>query len=127
MFQHICVTVLQQCHICPLPLEHLPIYWQYDHALHLYPAPDVIVLADSTPQATIEFGGCCFINPVRLCFQSKPEALQNNSSHVPATWRQLMVLLTWVWRVQGAFRTAAFAAYNPAEREVELSEIPPPD
>ena len=39
-----------QAHLCPLPLQIAPIFWAFDHALALYPAPDGLVLADSVDQ-----------------------------------------------------------------------------
>ncbi|KAK9841094.1 hypothetical protein WJX84_008604 [Apatococcus fuscideae] len=64
LFEHLCVTVLQQSHLCPLPLERQPIYWQHDHALRLYPVPDLVILADSsTPASTFTFEGCTCLNP----------------------------------------------------------------
>ena len=65
LFEHLCVTVLQQSHLCPVPLETRPVYWQYDHALHLYPAPDLVVLADSAAAAQFSFKDTEFVNPVR--------------------------------------------------------------
>ena len=31
-----------------MPLQTTPIYWQYDHAMRLYPLPDLLVLSEST-------------------------------------------------------------------------------
>lgn len=64
LFEHLCVTVLQQSHLCPVPLETRPVSWQYDHALHLYPAPDLIVLADSAAASQFSFKQTEFVNPV---------------------------------------------------------------
>ncbi|KAL3133858.1 hypothetical protein ABBQ32_008325 [Trebouxia sp. C0010 RCD-2024] len=63
LFEHLCVTVLQQSHLCPVPLENQSVYWQYDHALHLYPAPDLVVLADSAASAQFVFKDTAFVNP----------------------------------------------------------------
>ena len=69
LFEHLSVTLLQQSHLCPLPLEKQPIYWQHDHALRLYPVPDVVILADSsTPAASFTFEGCTCLNPVSTQF-----------------------------------------------------------
>ena len=65
LFEHLCVTVLQQSHLCPVPLENQSVYWQYDHALHLYPAPDLVVLADSAASAQFVFKDTACVNPVR--------------------------------------------------------------
>ncbi|MEW5303625.1 MAG: hypothetical protein WDW36_006298 [Sanguina aurantia] len=56
-------TVLEQSHLCPLPLLQQPIYWQADHALALYPLPHTLVLADDSPQAQHEKSGCNMVNP----------------------------------------------------------------
>ena len=37
-------SLLDQGHLCPLPLSSRPILWEYDNALRVYPLPDVIVL-----------------------------------------------------------------------------------
>ena len=69
MWGHLALTLLQQSHLCPLPLLQQPIYWQYDHALHLYPLPHCVVLADTSPQAQHVHQGCNVFNPVsaHLC------------------------------------------------------------
>ncbi|KAL4448856.1 hypothetical protein ABPG77_007573 [Micractinium sp. CCAP 211/92] len=66
LFEHVCATVLQQSHLCPVPLEYQPIYWEYDHALYAYPLPDALVLADDAPAASFEFDSCSCINPGSL-------------------------------------------------------------
>eukprot|EP00959_Pyramimonas_sp_CCMP1952_P132069 2761451-Pyramimonas_sp.AAC.1 len=38
MFEHLATTLIQQGHLCPLPISIQPIYWEYDYALRLqYP------------------------------------------------------------------------------------------
>eukprot|EP01083_Nonionella_stella_P059378 155352_1 len=44
---HLAKTILDQSHLCPLPLQICPLYWNYSHALNLYPSPDLIVLGDT--------------------------------------------------------------------------------
>eukprot|EP00494_Astrolonche_serrata_P006529 UN06553 len=39
--KHLVTTVLAQAHLCPVPILCQPRYWQYDHALRMYPLPDV--------------------------------------------------------------------------------------
>ena len=34
--EHLVQTVLDQGHLCPLPLGARPVVWNYDHALRLY-------------------------------------------------------------------------------------------
>lgn len=36
-------TITHQSHLCPLPLVIQPIIWNYDHCLHLYPTPHVVL------------------------------------------------------------------------------------
>jgi DNA polymerase epsilon subunit 2 len=66
LFGHLALTVLQQSHLCPLPLVQQPVYWQLDHALHLYPLPHALVLGDASPQAMHRHAGCLVINPGQL-------------------------------------------------------------
>ena len=35
-------TLIDQGHLSPLPLSVQPIHWEHDHALRLYPLPDVV-------------------------------------------------------------------------------------
>ncbi|EIE23695.1 DNA polymerase epsilon, subunit B [Coccomyxa subellipsoidea C-169] len=95
-FEHLCATLLQQSHLCPVPLEAQPVYWSYDHALSLYPLPDALILADPAPCASFAFpplppdqrgAACVCLNP-------------------------------------GSFANGTFAAYCPATREVELCDVP---
>ncbi|KAK9905544.1 hypothetical protein WJX75_001819 [Coccomyxa subellipsoidea] len=95
-FEHLCATLLQQSHLCPVPLEAQPVYWSYDHALSLYPLPDALILADPAPCASFAFpplppdqrgAACVCLNP-------------------------------------GSFTSGTFAAYCPATREVELCDVP---
>jgi len=44
---HLVKTILDQAHLCPLPLIVQPIHWSFDHALRLYPPPTCVVLGDS--------------------------------------------------------------------------------
>jgi len=53
LFQHLVSTLVQQAHLCPLPITQAPIYWQYDHALWLYPAPTCIFLGDRTERQSV--------------------------------------------------------------------------
>ncbi|KJH51781.1 nucleic acid-binding domain protein [Dictyocaulus viviparus] len=39
-------TILSQVHLSPLPSHISPILWEFDHAMSLYPLPDVLVIAD---------------------------------------------------------------------------------
>lgn len=61
--QHAVKTILDQGHLCPVPLSACPIYWQYDHALRLYPLPDAIILGDRDDQFFETYAECDAINP----------------------------------------------------------------
>lgn len=65
-FDHLCATVLQEGHLCPLPLEYAPVAWEWDHALWVYPLPHALVLADSEPAARSGFDACACLNPGSL-------------------------------------------------------------
>lgn len=56
-------TLLDQGHL--VPVAGLPIYWNYDHALRLYPLPDVLVLGgDGRDEGFYEvYGGCHVVHP----------------------------------------------------------------
>ena len=62
MSQHLVKTLLSQAHLCPLPLHVRPVYWQCDHALRLYPLPDLIVLGDYSAPFTVTEAGCTIVN-----------------------------------------------------------------
>ncbi len=66
MFQALSATLLQQSHLCPLPMYSQPIRWQLDPSLRLYPLPHCVVLADSQPQQQCVFASTLCINPVRV-------------------------------------------------------------
>ena len=55
-------TLLDQGHL--LPLAGAPIYWNYDHAMSLYPLPDTLVLGSSDSSAFHEiYGSVDVIHP----------------------------------------------------------------
>ncbi|XP_057978119.1 DNA polymerase epsilon subunit B isoform X2 [Malania oleifera] len=62
-FEHLVATITHQSHLCPLPLSIQPIIWNYDHCLHLYPAPHAIVLGDSSEQKAFKYTGITCFNP----------------------------------------------------------------
>jgi hypothetical protein len=67
LFAHLALTLLQQSHLCPLPLVAQPVHWRHDHALRLYPLPHAVVLADGTaPQAAFRHEGCTVLCPGSL-------------------------------------------------------------
>ena len=65
-FDQTCSTVIQESHMCPVPLEYQPIAWEFDHAMYIYPNPHGLVLADSEPAARSIFDTCDCLNPGSL-------------------------------------------------------------
>jgi DNA polymerase epsilon subunit 2 len=63
-------TVLDQGHL--VPVAGVPIYWNYDHALRLYPLPDALILGggDDTSGFDEIYGDCDVIHPGSLATQS---------------------------------------------------------
>mmetsp|Transcript_20466 Transcript_20466/g.36796 ORF Transcript_20466/g.36796 Transcript_20466/m.36796 type:complete len:377 (+) Transcript_20466:66-1196(+) len=61
--RHAIKTVLDQGHLSPLPLSASPVYWQYDHALRLYPFPDALIVGDRVDQYYENYEECDAINP----------------------------------------------------------------
>ncbi|XP_055696235.1 DNA polymerase epsilon subunit 2 [Lutzomyia longipalpis] len=60
--EHIARTLVCQGTLAPMHMNVMPIYWQYDAALSLYPLPDLIVLGDSTKSFTTDLQGCTILN-----------------------------------------------------------------
>ncbi|KAI9311856.1 DNA polymerase alpha/epsilon subunit B-domain-containing protein [Dichotomocladium elegans] len=61
--KHLVRTIIDQGHLCPLPLSTRPVYWAYDHALRLYPLPHALVLADQCEPFGITYEGTHCISP----------------------------------------------------------------
>ncbi|XP_046460207.1 DNA polymerase epsilon subunit 2-like [Daphnia pulex] len=61
--QQFAKTLTSQGHLCPLPGEICPVYWPYDHALYLYPLPDVVVVGDRLGGFTAQNMDCVIFNP----------------------------------------------------------------
>ena len=56
--------MLNQGHLCPVPLSECLIYSHNDHALRLHPVPDTIVLGDGgTERYSENYGDCDVMNP----------------------------------------------------------------
>ncbi|OQR91471.1 DNA polymerase epsilon subunit, partial [Thraustotheca clavata] len=56
-------TIVDQGHLCPLPLSAQPVHWAFDNSLHLFPLPDVICLADKTDQYQVGYAGVTAFHP----------------------------------------------------------------
>ena len=63
MAEHLAKTLISQAHLCPLPLHSRPRYWTYDHALRLYPLPDLIVIGDKYDSYAVNDQQCTVTNP----------------------------------------------------------------
>ncbi|KAI8333436.1 DNA polymerase alpha/epsilon subunit B-domain-containing protein [Chlamydoabsidia padenii] len=61
--KHMIRTVIDQGHLCPLPLTVRAIYWSHDHAMRLYPSPQALVLADQCESFSINYEGVHCLNP----------------------------------------------------------------
>jgi len=63
--KHAIKTMMDQGHLCPVPSSSLPIYWNYDHLLRLYPPPSAVILGDKSAERYFETYGddCDFLNP----------------------------------------------------------------
>lgn len=144
-FKHLAATLMQQAHLAPLPLQHASIYWEWDHALFLYPAPHAVLLADRTlPQATTVFGesDTLLANTVRARGKDRPwppvarapaggSPLRSRAGAVrvaacssPAVSDRRTSLWYPAQRPQGSFGTdGSFAVYRASTRQAEISGV----
>mmetsp|Transcript_21937 Transcript_21937/g.33831 ORF Transcript_21937/g.33831 Transcript_21937/m.33831 type:complete len:584 (-) Transcript_21937:125-1876(-) len=61
---HLAKTIIDQAHLAPFSLSLAPIYWEYDHALRLYPSPNALILADdSAPRFNTKYNDVVVANP----------------------------------------------------------------
>jgi len=60
---HLAKTLLSQGHLAPLPLHVMPVYWTHDHALRLYPIPDLILIADKYDAFSVTATDSIILNP----------------------------------------------------------------
>ncbi|KAK9498585.1 hypothetical protein O3M35_003185 [Rhynocoris fuscipes] len=60
---HFAKTIICQAHLTPLPITVCPVYWELDSSLHLYPCPDLIVVADQQKRFSAFYNNCNVINP----------------------------------------------------------------
>lgn len=63
LVQHALKTMLDQGHLSPLPQSVSPVFWQYDHALRLYPLPDALFVGDRIKQCYESYAECDAVNP----------------------------------------------------------------
>ncbi|XP_053597166.1 DNA polymerase epsilon subunit 2 [Microplitis demolitor] len=63
IWDHYARSIICQSHLAPMSLPVVPVYWKYDHALQLYPSPDLIVAADQFQAYSTSYTDCKVINP----------------------------------------------------------------
>ncbi|KAH7476908.1 DNA polymerase epsilon subunit 2 [Phytophthora ramorum] len=61
--KHLAKTLIDQAHLCPLPLMANPINWDFDSSLQLFPTPDVLILGDSTEQYQLGYSSVGVFHP----------------------------------------------------------------
>lgn len=59
-------TLICQGTLVPLNQNTLPIYWDMDCALSLYPLPDLIVIGDPSKPFETNHQGCSVVNVVSV-------------------------------------------------------------
>lgn len=60
--QHFARTLVCQGHLVPIHPIAMPVHWDYDPALWLYPLPDLVVMGDSCASFTSTQHGCTVLN-----------------------------------------------------------------
>ncbi|XP_055697195.1 DNA polymerase epsilon subunit 2 [Phlebotomus papatasi] len=60
--EHVARTLVCQGTLAPMHMNVMPILWQFDASLSLYPLPDLVVLGDSTKSFTTDLQGCTILN-----------------------------------------------------------------
>lgn len=60
--EQLVTSLLDQAHLCPLPMHARPVHWELDHSLRLFPLPHLLVLADRTEQFCYD-KACHVVNP----------------------------------------------------------------
>ncbi|KAE9015715.1 hypothetical protein PR002_g13853 [Phytophthora rubi] len=61
--KHLAKTLIDQAHLCPLPMMANPINWDFDSSLQLFPVPDVLILGDSTEQYQLGYSSVGVFHP----------------------------------------------------------------
>ncbi|CAI5723284.1 unnamed protein product [Hyaloperonospora brassicae] len=61
--KHLAKTLIDQAHLCPLPLMANPITWDFDASLQLFPAPDVLIIGDATEQYQLGYSSVGVFHP----------------------------------------------------------------
>ncbi|KAI8854822.1 DNA polymerase alpha/epsilon subunit B-domain-containing protein [Chytridium lagenaria] len=63
MAKHLIKTICDQSFLTPLPISTSPIYWNFAHAMTLYPLPHSLILADVYDPYAHSYENCVVINP----------------------------------------------------------------
>lgn len=61
--EHLIKSVVDQAHLCPLPLTARPVVWNHDRAMWLFPLPHVVCIADKVDTYVCKYGGTLGLNP----------------------------------------------------------------
>lgn len=130
MFHGLVSTQLQQSHLCPIPIRHQPVMWDMDHALRLYPAPNVLVMADETDAAHTMYGESG--TPAQPRTAAAACAWRGSSCSMPClptTWprRSRADDLTTCMNPGSFGASRTFVCYLPNKRSVEMSQVPEQD
>ncbi len=56
-------SLLDQSHLIPVASSHQLVQWNFDHALHLYPVPDVLCIGETLAPSSGSYAGCLTVNP----------------------------------------------------------------
>ncbi|CAG8631380.1 4013_t:CDS:10, partial [Ambispora leptoticha] len=75
-YQEVIKSIIDQSHISPFKLSVRPVYWEFDHALRIYPLPNAVskrvfpsflnvrfIMADHFPQYAFDYTECHTFNP----------------------------------------------------------------
>jgi len=93
--KHLAKTLLDQGHLCPLPVYQRPVHWNADHLLMLHPTPHLLVVADRA--ARYEAAG------LKGAGSTEPTTVMNPGSF-PVNFD--------------------FLAYTPANAQVDICTVP---
>lgn len=67
-------TLLDQAHLSPFSTAVRPVLWDYASALHLYPLPTALILADPGMEPFLTtYEGCHVMNPGKFISENRPE------------------------------------------------------
>lgn len=106
MAEHMFKSIVDQCHLCPLPTSSRPTLWAHDHALWLFPTPHLVVVADSGDSFSFLYGN------------------ENGNTGEETDHSLRKAKVTGV--NPGSFGSdLSFSLYYPAERRAEACSVDP--